>query len=143
MSKKLKSIVALCLTVIMTLSVPFTVGASENTDETKIQPRYTVSCTHASGKHLMDAKGKGMAYYGSAPSTDLRLTGQASQCRYCHLVLVTQYNPFYGSTTCWGDYATWNPGYSISSGTVVVYTTHFGYSGSNSDAYVQGFTFNY
>ncbi|MEZ3486723.1 MAG: hypothetical protein K1W22_09085 [Lachnospiraceae bacterium] len=109
--------------------------------DSKLQPRYQVTCPDPSGRHLMRGRGTGWAYYGSYPSNDLRLTGQASQCEHCHLVLITQNNPFWGGTTCWGNYALWNPGYSVGNG-VVMYTTTFGYKGTNNDPFVKGFTFN-
>lgn len=89
----------------------------------------------------MRGRGTGWAYYGSASSKDLRLTGQASQCEHRHLVLIAQNNPFWGGTTCWENYALWNPGYSVGNG-VVMYTTTFGYKGTNNDPFVQGFVLN-
>ncbi|MDO4313749.1 MAG: hypothetical protein Q4C52_11765, partial [Eubacteriales bacterium] len=116
------------------------IGLGINSEEGEIEPQYVISCTSPSGKHLMKGRGTGRAYYGAYPSKDLRIVGQGSQCSYCYLALVTENNPFWGTTTCWGNYAYYNPHCEV--GTINMWTTSFGYSSSNGDAFVRGFQFD-
>lgn len=88
----------------------------------------------------MAGKGSGIAYKGAYPSETIGLRGYASQCVNCKLVLISQYNRFFPSTTCMGNYALWNPGYDVSTG-VVMWTNDFGYSGSKLNDFEQGFSF--
>lgn len=91
-------------------------------------------------KHEMTGKGLGYAYYGSAGSKDLRISGgTATQCKNCYLVLITENNPFMVGVT-WGNYATWNPGEPVGTN-VIMYTNSFGYANSFNDPFVQGFNF--
>ena len=139
MKKMLKrmSMLVVAMAVLMTMVLPaFANPLNVSTEE--IEMKYIVSCP-AGGKHQMQGRGMGFAYYGSAGSTDLRISGTASQCSFCDLVLVTAGNPFIVGST-WGDYATWNPGYQVGTN-VVMYTNHIGHSDSNTDPYVQGFQF--
>lgn len=142
MKKMLKrmSMLVVAMAVLMTMVLPaFANPLNVSTEENEeIEMKYIVSCP-AGWKHQMQGRGMGFAYYGSAGSTDLRISGTASQCSFCDLVLVTAGNPFIVGST-WGDYATWNPGYQVGTN-VVMYTNHIGHSDSNTDPYVQGFQF--
>lgn len=139
---------ALLATFCLLLGNAITVSAAESPktvteigigiDDSKIQPRYIVSCSHASGKHLMDGRGTGHAYKGSKQNSTFQFAGQASQCRYCHLVLITQNNPFFGQP--WGRYAYWNPAYEVG-GIIYMYTNSFGTSNTHNDPFVLGFRF--
>lgn len=61
-----------------------------------ITPYVVADCPgSSSGKHKMTGRGSGYAYYGSAGSKDLRVSGPVSQCKYCHLVLIAEGNPFF------------------------------------------------
>lgn len=106
-----------------------------------IKPKYIPSCPDSSGKHLMKGRGKGWAYYGAAPSKDLRLTGQAAQCSNCHVVVITENNLFLNPSLPWGKYAMWNPGYKVGNG-VVMYTKSFGKITKKNDPFALGFVFN-
>mgnify|MGYP000069558866 FL=1 len=142
MKKMLKrmSMLVVAMAVLMTMVLPaFANPLNVSTEENEeIEMKYVVSCP-SGGKHQMQGRGMGFVYYGSAGSTDLRISGTASQCSFCDLVLVTAGNPFIVGST-WGDYATWNPGYQVGTN-VVMYTNYIGHSDSNNDPYVQGFQF--
>ena len=113
----------------------------DNIQSNKIKRRYIPSCPDPSGIHLMKGRGPGWAYYGYAPSNDLRLKGQASQCANCHLVLITENKLFLNPSLPWGKYALWNPGYQVGNG-VVMYTKSFGEINSKNDPFARGFVFN-
>lgn len=154
---RVKKITALLMSLTLVLASAVSVGAADNKaflekatkiglgideNETgKIQPKYVPTCSSPSGKHLMKGRGPGWAYYGAAPSNDLRLKGQAAQCSYCHVVVITENNLFLNPSLPWGKYAMWNPGYQVGNG-VVMYTTSFGNITSKNDPFALGFVFN-
>ena len=71
----------------------------------EVEERYIVSCP-GGGRHIMVGKGTGYLRYGTNGNSTWVLTGTASQCTICNLVLVTENNPFMVNTTHpWGRYA--------------------------------------
>lgn len=111
--------------------------------EGEIDERYIVSCP-SGDKHFMEGRGEGRAYegaYGENPV--LRIAGQASQCRYCNLVLITENNPFQAFVETWGLYTTWSSNDPVPVGIVNVYTDAFLYNDDPADPYVQGFEFSF
>ena len=116
------------------------IGIDTSIDDAGIMPTYVAVCPSApSGKHYMDPKGTGAAY-DVRNNNKLKFRGQAGQCRYCKLVLITQYNAFLPSTPYWGEYALWNPNYEVGTG-VVMYTNEFGVSYNKNDEICKGFYF--
>lgn len=77
--------VTMCLVLALQITCVLSVSAAESETPTKIglgidskiQSRYQVTCPDPPGRHLMKGRGTGWAYYGSYPSDDLRITGQA------------------------------------------------------------------
>lgn len=155
MSKKITMIGIVCLAFLFVAIINTNVVNAEEETTTKIglgidseeiglpeiDTKYIPSCPHPSGRHYMTGRGTGWAYYGAAPSTDLRLTGQASQCENCNVVLITENNLFLNPSLPWGKYAMWNPGYKVGNG-VVMYTTSFGEINTKNDPFALGFEFH-
>lgn len=149
MNKKVKCLFVLIMAFVLQFSIAVSVSAADldmteiglGIDNAKnVSARYYITCPYGD-KHQMEGRGIGLAYYGSAGSKDLRISGTASQCKNCYLVLITEGNPFMVGTPPWGNYATWSPGYQVTT-RVVMYTNSFGYSsGYSNDPYVQGFEF--
>lgn len=124
----------------MAAEEPSVIGIGFQEVNNVVEPRYVVACSDSSnGKHYMDPKGTGAAY-DVTNNNKLKFRGQAGQCRYCKLVLITEYNPFLPATPYWGQYALWNPGYEVGTG-VVMYTNEFGVSYNKNDSICTGFYF--
>lgn len=136
-----KIITCLFVTILVSTLV---VSAQETNDERPIMPLYEVTCS-GGGKHLMDPLGVAHVVSGtiSNPGTKLISYGQGSQCRYCYLVLVSQYNPWNYYFRYVGNYDFWNPGYPVT-GTVVTIVNGSidNFTGNmSSDNFWAGFTF--
>lgn len=97
-------------------SIASTEIADESTEDTAL--RY-VPCPVGSGKHQMLSRGFGTLYQGPPNNCTLvfRL-GQATQCMYCKLVLVSEYDHRGGKL---GRYAFDSPGYDINLNGCVMY----------------------
>lgn len=107
-----------------------------------VEPRAQLTCP-SGGKHNMAPIGVGYVYGGpmSKPGPKL-IAGQTSQCRYCQLVVITEYNPFHYYYTAPGKFAFWNPGYNVS-GLVEMFSASVDsfYGQASSDPFWQGFEF--
>lgn len=110
MKKRLASFV-LCTILILNIFSIYSYASTENLgtidgtiedDNDEINRRY-VGCPVGPGKHDMMPKGWGSLYKGPQGNCELVFSfGACSQCKYCHLVVVSQYDPAGGKL---GTYA--------------------------------------
>lgn len=156
MKKKFKRVLALCISLSFMFAGTINVSAVEEKEvkeenATKIGIGIDTAESHAEtnlrytpcpggGKHMMKGRGSGWAYYGSYPSNDLRLKGQAGQCIKCNIVVITENNLFIYPYLPWGKYAMWSPGYEVGNG-VVMYTKVFGEINTTDDPFALGFEY--
>lgn len=90
----------------------------------QIEERYIVSCP-GGGKHIMIGRAEGRIHYGTNGNSTWVLTGTASQCTICNLVLVTENNPFMVNTTHpWGRYALKSEEKPISGKVIYIYNRY-------------------
>ncbi|HBA62932.1 MAG TPA: hypothetical protein DCZ20_03640 [Lachnospiraceae bacterium] len=149
MSRILKITFVIIASLTLTISTGLNVNAAtsekysyniSNTESSEIL-RYVATCPYSSnGKHLMGGKGNGFAYYGN--TNELRITGTASQCFYCNLILITQNNPFQVPQPVFGNWAIKAVDDPVTT-RVIIRTYDFGYSGTHNDSFSMGFEFKH
>lgn len=147
--KKLSSAMAFAMVLTMMLAFSPASHASNNEtskrDEGTEQENYIVSCSNG-GKHYMEGRGFAYVHYGEYPGTRIVLNpGCAFQCRYCHLVLVTEHDPSTPyNRSGWGTYAVLSQNEEIAKVKTEFYTETFRHNNSVAeDPYAQGFEFHY
>lgn len=87
-------------------------------------------CPATGQKHHMVGRGRGKAYKGAYPSTDLQINGYCTQCRDCKLFIISEYEPLWADVKSLGKYTSGNADYDLSNLATVYYTNDFWYNSS-------------
>lgn len=93
--KKILSLLMVGVTLLGTLAIPVNAATTKN-ENSKVDPRAIIYCDNSpSYKHECYSKGVGqlVSVDSSGNKRMVFTSGSALQCKYCNLVVVTEYNP--------------------------------------------------
>lgn len=114
MNKMRRLLVTLLLVIL--LVVPVQVKAAV---QDEIAPQYVIYCEDSDYQGRHDALANGWCEVVCTTDSSKSFSGKAFQCTKCYQVIVTENEPANGI----GKYAQWNPGYKISTFSVMRVST--------------------
>jgi len=118
MKTRMRTIAITCVLVLL-----LSIGTVSSVYASIISPYYDAGCSNSSdGKHHMEGRS---TCWARKSGTNVTRTGQGGQCKYCHMLIVTENNLFLNPYQGMGWYATRSAWATVGGNFTIVVTAFY------------------